>query len=77
MSDEDADYVINNCLACVKRKNGKTYSPVFNNGTIMFDDLGLDVILKLVWLVLKDNVASFFPMNLRGVGAGAGNPQPN
>jgi hypothetical protein len=72
MSDADADFIIDSCLAVCKRQQGKLWSPVFTNGVIMFDDMELDGIVQLTWYVCKQHVMSFFPMNPRTPAAGAG-----
>lgn len=48
-------------LACVKRKVGTEYAQVVNNNQLMYQDLKLEELLALVWLVVRDNgIMDFF-----------------
>jgi hypothetical protein len=61
ISDDDADYVIDNCLAVVKFNSGGGWAPLTApNGGLMLqqaDDLATQ--LRLVWEVLSENLSNF------------------
>ena len=62
LPDDVCNYVFAACLSAVQRQTTPgTWASVWNNsaGVIMFDDLGLDVILELVVEVIKDNLGPF------------------
>lgn len=70
MSDEDVDYVLMTCLAAAERSStaGQTtvWSPVVSpdGKTMMFDDLDMPAMVRVVLEVLKFNMANF----LEGLG---------
>lgn len=64
MKDEDADYVIYTCLGVVKRQSGNAWAPVAANdsgakGRLMFEDIDLVMMLRLVGEVLMVNLGNF------------------
>lgn len=61
MSDEHVNYVVSVCLAVVYRAQGERWAAVWNNShnTAMFDDMGLDVVLRLVVEVIRDSLGNF------------------
>ncbi|HAW2832183.1 TPA: hypothetical protein JLR02_000789 [Escherichia coli] len=59
LSDEDTDAIIQPCLAVVARRNGKNWTPVFRSGELMFDDIDLMVMLRLVARVVADSLGNF------------------
>lgn len=61
MSDQNVEYIMNVALSAVQRKQGDTWSDVWTNGTTMFSDMTLDVCLRLVFEVAKDNLGPFIP----------------
>lgn len=61
LSDEDANYVINNCLDYTWRKQEKGWAKVRANGQIMFADLTMPTIMRLVFEVVKANLSDVFP----------------
>ncbi len=65
LSDETTDYVLGTCLGVVfMNRSGSSWAPVANRqGQMMFDDLDLMTMLRLVLLVLQDNLSSFFLVN--------------
>lgn len=53
---EDSDFAIHLCLGTVKRRNqGGAWSPITVNGKLMFDDIDLAAMLKIVYHVLDSN----------------------
>ena len=61
LSDEEADYVITTCLSvCSKLVNGQAAPVQAPNGRLMFDDMDMAGMLKLVQAVVKENCESFF-----------------
>lgn len=61
MSDEDCNAVIYPCLSVVSRQNGKTWSPVFSQDVLMFDDIDMMDMLQIVGRVVGDALGSFLP----------------
>lgn len=61
MSDEDTDAILHPCLAVVSRQQGNQWAPVFSLGTLMFDDIDLLTLLKLVMRVVEDSLGNFLP----------------
>lgn len=59
LSDEDTNAIIHPCLAVVSRRNGKTWTPVFTSGQLMFDDIDLFTMLGLVARVVADSLGNF------------------
>ena len=61
MKDEDVNYVMFTCLGAVKRLQGENkWAPVTTAGSlIMFEDIGMDLMLRLVIEVLKENLGPF------------------
>lgn len=61
LSDEDTDAIIHPCLAKVSRLHLKSWIPVFNQGSLAFDDIDLFVMLQLVARVVADSLGNFLP----------------
>jgi hypothetical protein len=61
MADEDVDYVLFTCLGVVKRQEGDKWAPVLTQDgkTLMFSDLELPQMLRIVIGVLEANLANF------------------
>lgn len=60
LSDDDANFVMNSCLATCQMNQAGTWAPVTApGGALMFQDLLLPDIMELVWKVLEDNFAPF------------------
>lgn len=72
LSDNDADYCIFNLLSVIKRKQDKGlgWGPITTTGDqIMYDDITLQVMMRLVWKSLYFNFHDFFqglPLDLTG-----------
>ncbi len=58
--EADCDYVMHTCLAAVTRYSGDRWAPVFARQTIVFDDIDLAGLLKLVSTVITENLSGFF-----------------
>jgi hypothetical protein len=70
MSNADADYITHACLSVCQRKQAHGYAKVFvPGGGIMFQDIQLDTFLGLVFFVLQENLAGFFPIGQPTSGA--------
>jgi len=64
LSDESSEYVIATCLSVVQRNTTtNNWANVWSAQAkaCMFDDMGLNDIIKLVVEVIKDNLGSFIP----------------
>jgi hypothetical protein len=61
MSDEDSEYIIFTCLAAVKRQQGTAFAPITAKDTkaLMFMDIDMPVMLRLVIEVMKENLGGF------------------
>lgn len=60
LADDDANFIINSCLATCKIQQGSLWADVIDgSGNLMFQDMQLPDIMELVWKVLKDNYAPF------------------
>lgn len=71
MSDEDANYVIFTCLSVVARdQGGSKFAPITSSGHLMFEDIDMPGMLRLVIEVLKSNLGAF----LQGLGAEVTSP---
>ena len=61
MADEDVEYIIRTCLSVVKRQQGEAWAPVqAANGSMMFADVDMTVMIRLTIEVLKGNLEGFF-----------------
>ena len=61
ISDEDADYIIDHCLAVVKRRQGEAgFHPIWAQGAgLMFKDIDFVSMLMIVGEVLAYNLGNF------------------
>lgn len=56
MSDADSDYVVKSCLSVCQRKQGEQFAPVCaGGGGIMFEDIDVSVMMRLVLAVIKEH----------------------
>ncbi len=61
MPDEDVEYIVRTCLAVVKRQQGEAWAAVqAANGSLMFADIDMTVMIRLTIEVLKENLDGFF-----------------
>lgn len=60
MSDEDCNAIMHPCLSVVSRKNGSTWTPIFRDGVLMFDDIDMMAMLQIVGNVVKGSLGDFF-----------------
>lgn len=62
MPEEDVNYILHSCLAVCKREqpDGR-WAPVFVRGQLMFEDLGMQGMLRLTITTIRENLGSFFP----------------
>lgn len=61
MSNDDVEYVINSSLAVVKRKQGDRWMAIMTGKSFQFQDIDMQLMLRLTVEVLKENLAGFFP----------------
>lgn len=64
MSDEDADYVLDNCLEHCDRKmpNDTGWGPVKVPGAnVQYADIDMVAMLQIAWNVIQGNLGRFFP----------------
>uniref|UniRef100_A0A3B0M2Q2 Bacteriophage protein n=1 Tax=Arsenophonus endosymbiont of Trialeurodes vaporariorum TaxID=235567 RepID=A0A3B0M2Q2_9GAMM len=60
MSDEDCNAILHPCLSVVSRKNVKTWTQIFRQGELMFDDIDLLIMLEIVMHVIGYSLGNFF-----------------
>lgn len=74
MPDEEAEYIIFTCLSVVRRDTGGSgFAPVLtSDNALMYQDMSMEVMLKLVVEVVKVNLAGFFA----GLGGPIESPSP-
>ena len=61
MGDEESNYIIHACLAVVGRQQeGGKYAPIQRNKLLMFNDIEMPVMFRLVVEVIKENLGGFF-----------------
>lgn len=61
LSDNDTDYILNQCLSVVSLKQDKGFAKIWSSGGLMFDDITMPTMLQLTWQVILKDIASFFP----------------
>src|SRR6185312_6619357 len=60
LSEDDANYVLKNCLSVVKKLQGAVWAPLMSaTGNLMFNDLSLPNMLEIAQKVLEDNFGPF------------------
>jgi hypothetical protein len=58
---QDADFIIDTCLTVVTRKDGQSWARLLApNGALMYDDIDVETIHRLVDQVLEFNLGGFF-----------------
>lgn len=60
MSDSDADYCLFGLLACVQKRQGKTWSKICVDNQLMFADMTMPVMLQLAVKAFQFNFGDFF-----------------
>lgn len=59
--DADAEFVIKKALSVVTRAQGQSRAAVLaSDGTLMFDDMGMETMLDLTTAVIEDSLGEFF-----------------
>jgi len=61
MPEEDADYILDTCLAVVelKLKGDAGWQTIWVSGEPMYDWIDMPMMLRIVWQVVQANIASF------------------
>lgn len=62
LSEEDTSAVIHPCLSVVSHEHMDGWTPAFNSGQLMFDDINLLTVFQLVTRVVADSLGSFLPV---------------
>ena len=60
MTDTDVNYVIFTCLSVVRKKQESVWAAVVNGQQFMFQDMDMQLMMKLTVAVLKENLSGFF-----------------
>lgn len=61
MDTEMKNEVLSAALVGVRRKDGDGWAPIFVNGRIMYQDINMDTVLKLLWqLIINHKMLDFF-----------------
>ena len=61
MTDDETNYVLFTCLAVVSRKQDERFAPVCSGGNMMFQDIDMLMMIRLVVEVLRVNLGNFLP----------------
>lgn len=65
ISEEDMMFVIGECLSTIgRRQSNGSIANVRKNGSIMFDDMGMDEMLKISIEVIEETLGDFFRTSL-------------
>jgi hypothetical protein len=65
MPQDDVNYLIMNTLKVVRKKDGDRWAPLLNpQGQMMYSDIGMFAMLRLIIEVLRHNMSDFFPVGL-------------
>jgi len=59
MPDADVDYILFTCLSVVTKQQGDAWAPVSVGNRLMFEDLDMPDMLRLVFQCLKENLGNF------------------
>jgi hypothetical protein len=59
LPDEQLDYIRDRCMAVVRRRDGERSFPMVTNGVLMYRDLDMMTMLRLIWAVLEENFEPF------------------
>lgn len=61
LSRQAKDEIIRMCLTDVMRDENSAFAPVMVNGQLMYQDMNLDVVLRLVWeILIEHKLIDFF-----------------
>lgn len=66
MPQEDADYIIRTCLSVWSKIEGDKAAPLMVNGKMMYSDMKLPTMIKLVVETVKAHLADFLPVEGSG-----------
>ena len=72
MTDADSNFIIFTSLGVVDIKQGDKFAPVAVGGNLMFQDMSMTTMLRLVGETLKDNLGGF----LMGLDVEKSSPSP-
>lgn len=62
MSTEDSEYVLNTCLdTCTRQQAGGGWQRLRVSGRFLFDDIDMQIMMRLVVEVVKENLSNFIP----------------
>lgn len=61
MDEDDVNYILQNCMNVVMRKQDNGWAKIQSGSNLMFDDIAMPVMMKLVWEVIQKDIVSFFP----------------
>lgn len=59
MPDDEANYIIFTCLGVVRRQQGEKFAPITTGTNMMFEDIDMVMMIRLVVEVVKGNLGSF------------------
>lgn len=74
LSDEASDYILDQCLAVVERKQGDTAwakIKISQGQALMFDDIDMMAMLGIASHVMRDNYSALFQGGLASLNGGA------
>jgi hypothetical protein len=77
MPDETVNSILHPCLSVVARKSDMgNWTPVFSDGSLMFDDIDLFSMLNIAGRVVADNLGNFLPAPLPARRRTSSQPDP-
>jgi len=62
MTDEDVNYVLFKSLQCIRRKQDERYAPVVAGERLIFEDIEMPIMVRLVAAVIQENMGGFFAL---------------
>jgi hypothetical protein len=64
MTKEDRDEMFMLCLSGVRRSEGGVMSPVIVNGRLMYQDMNMSVVLRIIWeIIVAHKLIDFFDVD--------------
>lgn len=68
MPQADVDYLMNECLSVVQRKQGDRFAPIMTaSNQMLFADIKMQQLIRLCIEVVRENLGDFFGQGLAGI----------
>lgn len=70
LTDADSEFVVQKCLSVVKRQSGESFAKLTTpSGDLMFQDIGMKIMIDLTAAVIVENLGDFFSTALSNLEA--------